>query len=47
MKIFKKKEKELYWNPKDIDEKGFCHKALDKRGNPKKPDEGDMLVKAQ
>ena len=29
------------------DEKGFCHKALDQRGNPKKPDEGDMLVKAQ
>ena len=29
------------------DEKGFGHKALDKRGNPKKPDEGDMLVKAQ
>jgi hypothetical protein len=28
------------------DEKGNCTKALDQRGNPKQPDENDMLVKA-
>lgn len=28
------------------DENGVCMKALDRRGNPKKPDENDRLVKA-
>lgn len=28
------------------DEDGICTKALDQRGNPKKPDESDNLVKA-
>ena len=28
------------------DENGICQKALDQRGNPKKPTENDNLVKA-
>ena len=28
------------------DENGICLKATDQRGNPKKPDESDNLVKA-
>ena len=28
------------------DENGICQKALDQRGNPKKPTESDNLVKA-
>ena len=28
------------------DENGMCLKATDQRGNPKKPDESDNLVKA-
>ena len=30
----------------DWDDSGMCIKALDKFGNPKKPDQSDMLVKA-
>ena len=36
MKIFKKKEKELYWNPKDIDETNAVYRVvIGKRSNGK------------